>query len=134
MLHAEAILSWQRTLSAALEAPSGLDDADRIDALRALETLGCVVSAAQAQLSVELDASQRAQQEAGGTPPARAGRGVAAQIAWARRESPHRGQRHLGLAKAVSTELPTYLVRLARGPDHRVEGHSDRPRDRLLEP
>src|SRR4051794_14231986 len=34
------------------------------------------------------------------------GRGVAAQIALARRESHHRGQRHLGLATIVPTELP----------------------------
>ena len=39
-------------------------------------------------------------------PAAQQGRGVAAQVALARRESHHRGQRHLGLAKIVSTELP----------------------------
>ena len=39
-------------------------------------------------------------------PAAQQGRGVAAQVALARRESHHRGQRHLGLAKVVATELP----------------------------
>ncbi len=105
-LDAGVILAQQRALSAALEAPSGLDDAGRVDALRALERLGCAVSAAQAQLTVELDVSQRARQEAAGSPSQQRGRGVAAQVAWARRESPHRGQRHLGLAKAVTAELP----------------------------
>jgi hypothetical protein len=105
-LDARAILAWKGELSAALEATSGLDDAGLIDAIRALETLGCAVSAAQAHLAVELDASQRVRQEAAGTPAAHRGRGVAAQVAWARRESPHRGQRHLGLGKAVTSELP----------------------------
>ena len=39
-------------------------------------------------------------------PAAQRGRGVAAQVALARRESHHRGQRHLGLATIVATELP----------------------------
>jgi hypothetical protein len=64
------------------------------------------VSAAQAHLAIELDASQRERQQAAGSPSAQYGRGVAAQVAWARRESPHRGQRHLGLATVVSAELP----------------------------
>ena len=66
----------------------------------------CVATAAQAALSVELDQSQRAEQEAQGVRPAQQGRGVAAQVALARRESHHRGQRHLGLAKIVAAELP----------------------------
>ena len=105
-LDAGALLAWQRELSAALEAPSGLDDAARVDAIRALEQLGCVVSAAQAHLAAELDVSQRGKQEAAGIPSARGGRGVAAQVAWARRESPHRGQRHLGPARVLPAELP----------------------------
>ncbi len=62
--------------------------------------------AAQASLAVELDESQRAEQEAAGVPAAQRGRGVPAQVALARRESHHRGQRHLGLAKIVANELP----------------------------
>jgi hypothetical protein len=106
VLDHRVILDVQESLSAALESPSGLDDADRIDALRALEQLACVVSAAQAHLSAELDTSVRETHAAMGVPAARRGRGVAAQVAWARRESPHAGQRHLGLAKVVTTELP----------------------------
>jgi hypothetical protein len=93
-------------LAAVLQSPSGLDDAGRVDAIRALEELGCVVSAAQAALSAELDESQRAEQQAAGVPVTQQGRGVAAQVALARRESHHRGQRHLGLAKVVAAELP----------------------------
>jgi len=105
-LGAPAIDTIRREVSAALESPSGLDDVGRVDAIRALEKLACVVTAAQAQLSVELDTSQRDAQAADGVPAARRGRGVAHQVARARRESPHRGQRHLGLGKAVTSELP----------------------------
>ena len=105
-LDAASIRLWQRALTATLETPSALGDAGRVDAIRALEQLGCVVSAAQGHLAVELDVSQREQQEAACTPSAQRGRGVGAQVAWARRESPHRGQRHVGLAKAVTSELP----------------------------
>lgn len=90
-----------------LSAASGLDDAGRVDAIRALERLTCVATAAQAALAAELDASQRAAQAAAGVPAARQGRGVAAQVALARRESPHRGQQHLALATVVQRELPS---------------------------
>ena len=103
---AMVVAGWQRTLAAALEADSGLDDAGRVDAIRALEELVCTATAAQAALAAELDRSQRAGQAKAGIPASRRGRGVAAQVALARRESPHRGQRHLSLARIVTTELP----------------------------
>ena len=43
------------------------------------------------------------------------GRGVAAQIGLARRESPHSGARLLGLARILSTEMPHTLRALSRG-------------------
>ena len=100
------VAAVQGALSAALERPSGLDDAGRVDAIRALEELVCTATAAQAALAAELDQSQQAEQAVAGSPAARRGRGVAAQVALARRESPHRGQRHLSLARIVTTELP----------------------------
>ena len=102
----ETVSGWRAELTAALALPSGLDDAGRIDTVRALEELVCAATAAQAALAAELDESQRAMQEAAGVPAAHQGRGVAAQVALARRESHQRGQRHLGLAKVVATEMP----------------------------
>ena len=93
-------------LSASLESGSGLCDTGLVEAIRTLEQAVCVLTAAQAALAAELDRSQREAHEAAGVPAARRGQGVAAQVALARRESPHRGQRHLGLAKVVTTELP----------------------------
>lgn len=48
-------------------------------------------------------------------PAERRGRGVAGQIALARRESPHRGGRRLGAAKAWVREMPYTLAALEEG-------------------
>jgi hypothetical protein len=77
-----------------------------VDAIRALEEAACVITAAQASLARELDASQRTEQATAGVPARRRGKGVAAQVALARRESPERGTKHLALAPIVATELP----------------------------
>jgi hypothetical protein len=82
-----------------------LTDAERIDLIRALEELKCVAEAAQARVSADFDASQRADQAARGVPRERQGRGIAEQVALARRESPHRARQRLGLAK-ILPELP----------------------------
>ncbi len=44
------------------------------------------------------------------------GRGVASQVALARRDSPVRGGRHVGLAKALVHEMPRTLRALAAPP------------------
>jgi hypothetical protein len=48
-------------------------------------------------------------------PAARRGRGVAAEVALARRDSPARGSRHLGFAKALVHEMPHTLAALEAG-------------------
>jgi hypothetical protein len=92
----------------------GLDDAGRIDMLRRLEELKCAAEGAQAVVAADFDRSQRAAQAAAGVPAEQQGRGVAAQVALARRESPHRGQRHVGLARAL-LEMPYTLAALRAG-------------------
>lgn len=61
------------------------------------------------------DASQRAEQIARGLPSEQVGRGIAAQVALARRESPHAGGRLLGMAKALVNEMPHTLHALRAG-------------------
>ncbi|WP_211366739.1 HNH endonuclease [Pseudonocardia kunmingensis] len=90
-------------------------DAERVDQLRALEELKAAAAAAQARIALDLDTSQRAAQAAAGVPANQRGRGVAAQIALARRESAFRGARHLGLAKVLVNEMPHTLAALERG-------------------
>jgi len=91
------------------------DDADRVDVVRALELVKAAAAAAQARLSVDLDLSQRALQAEAGVPVTQRGQGVAAQVALARRDSPHRGGRHLGLARALVREMPHTLAALEAG-------------------
>lgn len=108
-LDAANIRAVTRALTLALEAPRGISGAssgELVESIRALEELGCVLTAAQAALSVELDSAVRTEQTALGEPSVRVGRGVASLIGFARRTSPHRGARQLGLAKIVATELP----------------------------
>jgi hypothetical protein len=50
-----------------------------------------------------------------GVPTAKRGRGVASEVALARRDSPARGGRHLGLAKALVREMPHTPATLERG-------------------
>jgi hypothetical protein len=91
------------------------DDAARIDVITTLERLKSACAAAQARVSVALDASQRTQQAARGVPAGEQGQGVASQIALARQDSPVKGQRHLGLARALVHEMPHTLAALTTG-------------------
>ena len=106
-LTAAAVAAMRREVQVALDGPSGLDDPGRFDLIRALEELVCTATAAQASLAADLAASVEADHEQLGVPAARRGQGVASMVARARRESPHRGQRHLGLARVVRRECRT---------------------------
>ncbi|WP_448073377.1 DUF222 domain-containing protein [Georgenia yuyongxinii] len=106
-------VTWWRQALGALDRDVG--DAERIDQLRALEELKAAAAAAQAQVAVDLEASQRQAQAREGVPAARRGRGIATQIALARRESPARGGRLLGLAKALVEEMPHTFAALRAG-------------------
>ncbi|MET3718661.1 hypothetical protein ABIB27_000487 [Arthrobacter sp. UYEF21] len=91
------------------------DRAGLIEQLRGLEDLKSAVAGAQARVAVAFDGVERRAQAASGTPATDLGQGVAAQIALARRESPARGSRLLGLAKALVTEMPHTLAALDTG-------------------
>ena len=93
----------------------GVGDAELINQLRVLEDLKSAAAAAQARAAVVFDASQRRAQTAAGVPAARLGQGIAAQVALARRESPARGDRLLGTAKALVAEMPHTLTALEHG-------------------
>ncbi|TNU73289.1 hypothetical protein FH969_12075 [Miniimonas arenae] len=83
--------------------------------LTELEALKSVICAAQARSAAQLASSQRACQRAAGVPAKHCGRGVAAQVALARGESPHHGGKLLGAAEALLTEMPHTLTALAHG-------------------
>jgi len=86
---------------------SGADTADEmIDQIRRLEELKSAAAAAQARVTAVFAATQRSAQRAAGVSATEVGKGVTAQVALARRDSPHRGGQHLGLAVALTAELP----------------------------
>lgn len=95
--------------------PDPASDRERIELIAVLEGLKSAAAAAQARIMVAFDASQRQQQLAAGVPPERVGGGIGAQVALARRESPHRGNRLLGLAHALVEEMPNTLRALETG-------------------
>ncbi|MFK4295730.1 hypothetical protein ABH924_000866 [Arthrobacter sp. GAS37] len=86
-----------------------------ISQLRALEDLKSAAAGLQARIAVAFDAAQRSADAAAGVPAEEQGRGVAAQVALARRESPARGSRLHGLAKALVSEMPHTLAALDTG-------------------
>jgi hypothetical protein len=93
----------------------GADDVERIDLLRTLEELKCAAEGAQAVLASAFDRSQREAEADAGVPAERRGRAVAAQVALARRESPHRGRQHVGLALVLRDEMPCTSSALSSG-------------------
>jgi hypothetical protein len=80
-----------------------------------LERVKAAAAAGQARAAAALDAARRAAESAAGVPSARRGRGVASEIALARLDSPARGSRHLGFAKALVHEMPHTLAALEAG-------------------
>jgi hypothetical protein len=91
------------------------DGARLIDEIRVLEDRKSALAARQARLSVAFDQLQRRQQSDAGIPADQLGAGIGAQIALARRESPAKGSRLLGLAKALVAEMPHTLAALETG-------------------
>ncbi|MCC9194482.1 HNH endonuclease [Arthrobacter sp. zg-Y916] len=86
-----------------------------VDLMRVLEELKSAAAAVQARAAASFDASQRRAQSRAGVPAEHLGRGVGSQVALARRDSPHRGSRHLGFGKALVHEMPYTLAALSSG-------------------
>jgi len=93
----------------------GAGEAALVERIAQLERVKSAAAAGQARAAVALDDARRAAEAAAGVPGVRRGRGVAGEIALARRDSPARGGRHLGFAKALVHEMPHTLAALACG-------------------
>jgi hypothetical protein len=91
------------------------DEAALVARITALEELKAAAAAGQARAAARLEAMRRVREAAAGVPAAKQGRGVAGEVALARRESPTRGGQHLGFAKALVYEMPHTLRALERG-------------------
>ncbi|QLL08670.1 HNH endonuclease [Mycobacterium vicinigordonae] len=90
-------------------------EAELVARISALEQIKCAAAAGQARAAAALDARRRAVETEAGMPAAKRGRGVASEVALARHDSPARGSRHLGFAKALVHEMPHTLAALETG-------------------
>ncbi|WMY77487.1 DUF222 domain-containing protein [Citricoccus sp. I39-566] len=86
-----------------------------MDRIRALEELKAACAAAQARTTAALHGLRTEAEALQGVPVRDRGRGLAAEVALARRESPNTGSRDLGLARALCEEMPHTLAALTRG-------------------
>jgi hypothetical protein len=91
------------------------DESALVERIAKLERVKSAAAAGQARAAAALDAARRTAEAAAGMPAERRGRGVASEIALARRDSPTRGGRHLGFAKALVHEMPYTLAALESG-------------------
>lgn len=107
-----SVAAWSGALAEVDGAAAS--DAECIDAIAQLEKLKAAAAAAQARVTERfrrsrLDAARPHQTAADVM------RGVAAEIALARRESPTRGQQHVGVARALVEDLPNTFAAMTRG-------------------
>lgn len=94
---------------------AGLDEAALIEQVSTFEQIKSASAAAQARLTDRLAVQRSAREAVEGVPSGQRCRGLAAEVALARRESPVRGAQSLGLAKALVREMPHTLAALASG-------------------
>lgn len=91
------------------------DEAALTARLTRMELLKSAAAADQARTAATLDTMRRKAEAAAGVPAPQRGRGLASEIALARHDSPARGGRHLGFARALTHEMPHTLAALAGG-------------------
>ncbi len=92
-----------------------IDESALVEEISRLERVKSAAAAGQARATAALDEMRRAGDAAAGVPKAKQGRGVASEVALARRDSPARGGQHLGFAKALVHEMPHTLAALECG-------------------
>ncbi|GGR66351.1 hypothetical protein J2S40_002786 [Nocardioides luteus] len=95
--------------------PPGASEAELIDWISGLEKLKCRAEAIQAEAAVRLQEATRTRHLDAGVPARKVGDGVASQIALARRVSPAKGAKLLGLAKILIGEMPHAFALMKAG-------------------
>jgi hypothetical protein len=110
-----AVPSVADVLALLAAVPIAEDGPGKIDQMREFEDVKSALAAKQARIAVAYDREVRREQAVAGVPADELGAGVGAEIALARRDSPTRGGRLLGLAKALVTEMPHTFAALQGG-------------------
>ncbi|MBG6097382.1 HNH endonuclease [Nocardioides luteus] len=93
--------------------PPGASERELVDWIARLEQVKCAAEAVQAEAAVRLEEAARARQAEAGA--RKLGEGVASQIALARRISPDRSAKLLGLAKILLSEMPHTFALMKTG-------------------
>ena len=94
---------------------AGATESEQIELLASLEKLKGATAAAQARVTDSLAVARNAREAERGVPSAKRCQGLAAEVALARRCSPHQGAQSLGLSRAVVREMPDTHDLLTRG-------------------
>lgn len=93
----------------------GLTQAQCIDLLRELEDLKDAAAGAQAVVTAHLARARHDAEQSAGVPADKRHKGLASEVALARRLSPHRGGQHLGMARTLREDMPRTLAALRKG-------------------
>ncbi|MGJ0118055.1 HNH endonuclease [Williamsia sp. MIQD14] len=94
--------------------PAG-SESDAMDRIAVLEAIKAGCAAAQAVETMRLEELRVEAESAAGVPKARQGRGLAAEVALARKASGSAGGRYFGFARALMREMPHTRAALASG-------------------
>ena len=105
-----ALLPWVATIDGA-----DATEAELIEQLTAMERLKSGLAAAQARVTATLSAARNSSEDARQVQAAKRGKGLGAEVALARQESPVQGNRHLDLALTLAHTMPQTLSALTEG-------------------
>ena len=111
-LSSSSLAAWVDRLASVDTAAA---DGELIDQITQLERMKSACAAAQAELTLAFVASQASGLSTVQARDERAHRSTASQVAMARHDSPFRGGRHVGLAKALVREMPHAFAALRAG-------------------
>ncbi|MCX6469196.1 MAG: DUF222 domain-containing protein [Corynebacteriales bacterium] len=109
------VVALEAVLSSLGDLPPADTEASAVDQIALLESAKAACAAAQAQQTMRLEELRLESEAAAGVPKARQGRGLAAEVALARKASGSAGGRYLGFSRALMREMPHTRAALASG-------------------
>ncbi|WP_082502173.1 HNH endonuclease [Williamsia sp. Leaf354] len=109
------VAALQRVVSSLRDLGSASTESEAVERISLLEAIKAGCAAAQAVETMRLEELRVESESAAGVPKARQGRGLAAEVALARKASGSAGGRYLGFARAVMREMPHTRAALAAG-------------------
>ncbi|MGU3291846.1 DUF222 domain-containing protein [Williamsia sp. M5A3_1d] len=109
------MVALQSFLSSLGDLPLAGTEASAVDQISVLEALKSACAAAQAKQTMRLEELRVEAETAADVPKNRQGRGLASEVALARKASGSSGGRYLGFARALMREMPYTRAALAAG-------------------